>query len=151
MERTERRQTPRHDVEIGVTISTGNSRIEAKLIDIGGGGVGVIAEEAIVPGSDVRIAIAEISDYVVQGVVRWSYRYHEGEKTRYRMGIETESLVASNETETEPSKSSELISRLMAETKKNRQNPDSGGKRNRNESEAPDRPAPGGDRKDLQS
>lgn len=128
MEKTERRQTPRHDVEIGVTISAKNSRIEAKLIDIGGGGVGVIAEEAIVPGSDVRIAIAEISDYVVQGVVRWSYRYHEGKKTCYRMGIETESLVASNETETERSKRSELISKLMAETKKKSAKSGFGGK-----------------------
>ena len=63
------------------------------MFDISESGIGVVAGEPIYPGTEVYITLTSIEDYCLYGIVRWSQVYRKGNKTYYRMGIETEILV----------------------------------------------------------
>lgn len=88
MNDVERRSHPRYEARVPVTCFLDNEKIFAYMIDISLGGMGLLAEKAIDPGTLLDISIYGIEDYIVQGKVKWSARIQEGQQ----MGIEAENI-----------------------------------------------------------
>ena len=61
------------------------------MIDIGECCMGLISEQEISPGTEVRILIKHVDEYTIHGKVVWSSLIRETPKKLFRMGIETSS------------------------------------------------------------
>ena len=85
---SERRRYPRYETQAGVTVSVKNEKIYAIMIDIGDGGIGVISESKIEPGTEGSISLKYTDDYTIEGIVKWSSQLQDGQKNYYRIGIE---------------------------------------------------------------
>ena len=84
----ERRSYPRYEAGVPVTCFLDDEKIFAYMIDISLGGIGLLSERAVAPGTQLDISIYHIEDYIVQGKVKWSARIQEGQQ----MGIEAENI-----------------------------------------------------------
>ncbi len=88
MNGSNRRRYPRYETEAGVTVSVKNEKIYAIMIDIGEGGIGLISENKIKPGTEGSISLKHTDDYTIKGIVKWSSQLQDGQKNFYRTGIE---------------------------------------------------------------
>ncbi|MEW6673785.1 MAG: PilZ domain-containing protein [Thermodesulfobacteriota bacterium] len=89
----ERRRYSRHETEIAVTILKDNDAIAAIMTDISEGGIGIISERGIYPGTEVTIKINNIADYSIQGTVKWVYLLNKEDTISYRIGIEADRIL----------------------------------------------------------
>jgi hypothetical protein len=120
MTSSERRQYPRYVTEAGVTIAVEGLKINATMIDISEGGIGIVAEKVIYPGTEVYVAFDTVDDYAIQGVVRWSCMQHVNNKMSYRIGIEAESIILKEEKAIGFPASRELMAVIMTEAIKSK-------------------------------
>lgn len=93
MGNTERRKYSRFEIEIEATILQKDEKIPATLIDISKGGVGLISERKIFPGTKVEITVNHIDNYAIYGTVRWMQPTSKEGRTQYRIGIEADQIL----------------------------------------------------------
>jgi len=115
MNSDERRQYLRHETEIGVTVSIKDEQISAMLIDIGQGGIGMISETDIKPGTEVYITIKFIEEYSIQGIIKWSSPFYQDQKVYYRIGVEAKDIIFLSELKAAglPERSDPILKRFM--------------------------------------
>ena len=119
MNSSERRQYPRHETEIAVTIHKDDEEIPATMIDISEGGTGIISRRELCPGTKVNISFKYIDDYAIHGTVKCATLVNQGEEIHYRIGIEADSiLIESEDDTTETPDRAEFVKRLLSETGK---------------------------------
>jgi len=90
---SERRRSPRYETEMRAVCYVKNNRISAIMIDIGECCMGLISEEEISPGTEIRIVINHAETHNIQGRVVWADKIRETPKPLYRMGIETPKII----------------------------------------------------------
>ena len=119
MNSSDRRQYPRYETEIAVTIHKDDEEIPATIIDISEGGTGIISKKELCPDTKVNISFKYIDNYAIHGTVKCATRVTQGEKTHYRIGIEADSiLIESEDDTTETPDRAEFVKRLLSETGK---------------------------------
>ena len=115
MNSIERRRYQRYKAEFGVTIHKGNEIISATMIDISEGGIGVITENVLLPGTEVYIKFQDIDDYSIHGTVKWAFILNKSDRISYRIGIEANSILIEAEGHTVPSPDrSEFVKKLLS-------------------------------------
>jgi CheY-like chemotaxis protein len=116
MNGNERRRNPRYETEMRAVLYAKNDRIAAIMIDIGECCMGLISEQEISPGTEVRIVIKHVDEYTIHGKVVWSSLIRETPKKLFRMGIETSSIIVLGEiAETGFPERSDYLNSLLAE------------------------------------
>ena len=90
----ERRKSPRHEIEINVTVSKKNEKFPAAMINISKGGVGLVSDRKISPGEKVHITLNYAGDHVIQGTTRWEKLTTKEGRVIYRVGIEADRVLA---------------------------------------------------------
>ena len=90
---TERRKHRRHKTEVGATVHEKGEDISVIIIDIGLGGICLISERGISPGTDVDVTINSVDDYAIHGTVEWALLTNRQGKFQYRIGIEADSIL----------------------------------------------------------
>lgn len=115
-----RRRYLRYEVKVGATIRTENIAIKADIKDISEGGIGVISEIAIKPGTKVEVLISpELkNNYVFHGTVIWSSDIHDDGKNYYKMGIEIDSIILEDIKALGFIEKSELVVQILSQIKK---------------------------------
>ncbi|MBN1816767.1 MAG: PilZ domain-containing protein [Sedimentisphaerales bacterium] len=93
----ERRKHPRHEIEIGVTIHKKGEKDSAAMINISRGGIGVIADRKILIGEKVNITLDCFGGFAIQGTTRWEELTTKEGRTIYRIGIEADPAIASED------------------------------------------------------
>ncbi|MEW6672773.1 MAG: PilZ domain-containing protein [Thermodesulfobacteriota bacterium] len=93
MDHKDRRRYPRYETELEATITASNQKISATMIDMGAGGIGVISEKAISPGTEVLISFHLEGCHTLEGNVVWTLSIYDEGKVHYRMGIDTVCMV----------------------------------------------------------
>ena len=90
---TERRKHRRRKTEVGATVHKKGEDISVSIIDIGQGGIGLISERGIFPGTEVDVTVDFIDDYAIHGTVEWELLTNREGKFQYRIGIEADSIL----------------------------------------------------------
>jgi len=93
MSGSERRRQTRYETEMRAILYVKNDCISAIMIDIGECCMGLISEEKISPGTEIRIVIKHAETHTIQGRVVWADEIREAPKPLYRMGIETSQII----------------------------------------------------------
>ena len=93
MSGSERRRHPRYDTEMRAVLYVKNDRISAVMIDIGECCMGLISEEKLSPGTEIRIEIKHAETHTIRGRVVWAAKIRETPTPLYRMGIETSNII----------------------------------------------------------
>lgn len=93
MSDTERRRNPRYATESPVTIRRKGEGVGAKMVDINEGGIGIVVEEAFLPGTRIKVKIRYVDAFLVDGTVKWASLIPEGAQSNYRIGIEADSIM----------------------------------------------------------
>ena len=114
----DRRRHLRHEAKVGATIFNADIRFKANMFDISEGGIGVISENAIKPGTKVLISLELKGNYVLHGTVIWSSQIHDDENIYYRMGIETDSIILKDIKAISFPDKSELVAQILSQIKK---------------------------------
>ena len=117
MNSNNRRRYPRYETKVEATILTTNLKISATLIDIGVGGIGVISEKAIKPGTEVFISLKLRGNYAIKGTVIWASYIYDEEINYYRMGIETDSIIIPDIKAIGFPERSELVTKILSQIK----------------------------------
>jgi len=94
MNNAEHRLYPQHKTEIGVTVHNKGEKISATLIDVGHSNIGLSTEKGISPGTAVDIMMNLTDDYIIHGTVEWVLLNNRGGNFQYRIGIETDQVLA---------------------------------------------------------
>ena len=89
MDERERRRYERNKKEISLMFRVGDEKFSAQTFDLGEGGIGVISEREIKPGTEVEIKFKNKDNYTIRGSVKWSIPVSNGPANLYRIGIET--------------------------------------------------------------
>jgi len=89
----DRRKYPRHEAGIGLSIFTQDEKIQAKMFDIGEGGIGVNSPRVVDPGAKVYITLSDVEDYAVRGMIKGSFPIGNGPDLSYRLNIKSESVI----------------------------------------------------------
>lgn len=98
MNTPERRRHPRQESQIEVTVHKNGEKIPATLIDMSEGGIAIISDRELPPGTEVKITVNFIDDYSICGTVKWLQPlYKDNEKTRYRIGISADRILATED------------------------------------------------------
>jgi hypothetical protein len=94
----ERRLYPRQEAHIEVTVHKNDEKIPATLIDMSKGGIAIISDRDIPPGTEVKITVNFIDDYFFRGTVKWVQLHDEiDKKTMYRIGIAADRIIATED------------------------------------------------------
>jgi hypothetical protein len=93
MEDGERREYARSKAKIAATLYEKDKKIPATIIDISGGGIGLLSQGMISPGSKIKIALSHTSRYAIGGTVKWALLIHTDDKFQYRMGIKADEVL----------------------------------------------------------
>ena len=88
------------------------------MIDISQGGVGILSENPIEPGSRVFITLYLISKDPIIGIPVWSQYIEKEKKYYYRIGFETQNLDLEELMAVGFPKRSELVTEILSQTKK---------------------------------
>jgi hypothetical protein len=115
MDHLDRQRYPRYETEVAAAIFVSNQEIEATMIDIGAGGIGVISEKAITPGAEVLISLKLEANYAIMGNVVWSLSMYDKGKIYYRTGIEMDCIILEDINAMGFSERTELFSQLLSE------------------------------------
>jgi len=86
----ERRKYARSKTKIAATVYEKGKKIPATIIDISLGGLGLLSQEVISPGSKIKIVLSHTDKYAIGGTVLWAMLiYIEGTegKFQYRTGV----------------------------------------------------------------
>jgi hypothetical protein len=89
MNETERRKYPRSKLGIELVFRLEGGEFPAKTFDLGQGGIGVLSEKEIKPGTELEIIFKKKNNYTIRGQVLWSTRVTDSSPGLYRIGIET--------------------------------------------------------------
>ena len=89
----ERRRYPRYETEMRAMLFVKDDEISTIIFDMGKGGMALISEKEISPGTEVRIMIRHAEEFTVRGIVRWVQQIRKTPSALYRMGIETEGVI----------------------------------------------------------
>lgn len=116
----DRRRHLRYEVKVGATILTADIKFKAIMIDISESGIGVIAENAIRPGTKVFISLELKVNYVFHGTVIWSLQIHDNKENYYKLGIETERIILKDIKAISFPEKSELVAQILSQIKKQR-------------------------------
>ena len=90
MRNGERRKYARGKTKIAATVYEKGKRIPATIIDISLGGLGLLSQKVITPGSKIKIVLSHTDKYAIGGTVQWAMLIHtEGPagKFQYRTGV----------------------------------------------------------------
>ncbi|MEW6671617.1 MAG: PilZ domain-containing protein [Thermodesulfobacteriota bacterium] len=94
----ERRIHPRQQAEIRVTVHKNGEKFPATLVDMSEGGVALICERGMFPGTEVNITVNYIEDYSIRGIVKWTQCVDIGpENLLYRIGVAAERILATED------------------------------------------------------
>ena len=118
MNNNNRRRHVRYEVKVGATIFTADIKFKANMIDISEGGIGVISENAISPGTKVFISLELKGNYVFHGTVIWSLHIIDDKENYYKMGIETDSIILKDIKAISFPEKSELVAQILSQIKK---------------------------------
>jgi hypothetical protein len=92
----ERRKYARREIKIAVTVYEKDKKIPATIIDISLGGLALLSQKVITPGSKIKIVLSHTDKYAIGGTVRWAMLvYTEGTdgKFQYRTGIKADKVL----------------------------------------------------------
>ena len=89
----ERRKYARREVKIAVTVYEKGKKIPAAIIDISPGGIGLLSQERIIPGSKIKIAFSHTNSYAIGGTVKWTLLIVTDRKFQYRTGIKADEVL----------------------------------------------------------
>jgi len=117
MNTAERRRHPRFETKVEATLLTADRKVPATLIDIGEGGIGVISEKSILPGTEVYLSLNLKGKYVIQGTVVWSSQVYNDGKSQYRMGIEADRIIVPDIKAIGFLKRSQLVEEILSQIK----------------------------------
>ena len=91
----ERRLYPRQEAHIEVTVHKNDEKISATLIDMIKGGIAIISDRDIPPGTEVKITVNFVDDYYFRGTVVWVQLHDaDDQKKMYRIGIAADRIIA---------------------------------------------------------
>jgi len=93
MEDGERRKYARRKTKIAATVYEKGKKIPATIIDISGGGIGLLSQERIIPDSKIKIALSHTNSYAIGGTVKWVLLIHTDDKFQYRAGIKADKVL----------------------------------------------------------
>jgi hypothetical protein len=89
----ERRKYARRKAKIAATVYEKGKKIPATIIDISGGGIGLLSQEMINPGSKIKIALSHTNSYAIGGTVKWALLINTDRKFHYRTGIKADKVL----------------------------------------------------------
>ena len=89
----ERRRYARRKIKIAVTVYEKDKKIPAAIIDISPGGIGLLSQERIIPGSKIKIALSHTDKYAIGGTVKWSFLIYTDRKFQFRTGIKADKVL----------------------------------------------------------
>lgn len=89
---SERRRYQRHSVRMLVVLSTDTLHMEAVMVDIGEGGIGIVSPEAISPGTAVLVRMKYFDEYALKGWIKWSCQ-EDDDGVSYHMGLEVDCII----------------------------------------------------------
>lgn len=115
----DRRQHLRYEIKAEATILTADIKFKTKMIDLSEGGIGVISEKAIKPGTKVKVLISlELkNDYVFHGTVIWSSYIHDNGKNYYKIGIEIDRIILEDIKAIGFPEMSEMVTQILSQIK----------------------------------
>jgi hypothetical protein len=91
---TERRQIPRHLIDIEATIVTPTASIPVHALDISAGGIRVLSPDPVLPETDIVLSLATREETLLSGSVLWTIEIEPKETTpAFEMGIEAYALI----------------------------------------------------------
>jgi len=116
MNSSKQRLYPRHETEIAVTIHLSKEAIPATMIDLSEGGIGIISNRGLFPGTKVNISLKYIDDYAIHGTVKWANLVTQNGNSHYRIGIEADTILIESEGDaTETPERSDFVKRLLSD------------------------------------
>ena len=86
----ERRKYARREIKIAVTVYEKDKKIPATIIDISLGGLALLSQKVITPGSKIKIVLSHTDKYAIGGTVQWAmlvYTEDPDGKFQYRTGV----------------------------------------------------------------
>ena len=92
----ERRKYARRKIKIESIVYEKGRKIPATIIDIGLGGLGLLSQEAITPGSKIEIVLSHTDEYAIGGTVHWAMLICKDKlkgEFQYRMGIKADEVL----------------------------------------------------------
>lgn len=89
MNGSNQRKYSRKKLEVELTFNVGGEKFSAQTVDLSEGGIGVILEKEIEPGTEVEIRFKNKADYTIHGTVKWATQISNGSGNYYRLGIDT--------------------------------------------------------------
>ena len=89
----ERREFARSKTKIAATVYEKGKKIPATIIDISPGGIGLLSQERIIPGSKIEIALSHTNSYAIGGTVKWALLIATDRKFHYRTGIKADKVL----------------------------------------------------------
>ncbi len=116
MTESDRRRYPRYALRLQGQMTRSGDHPTLVILDIGEGGVGFEARQAIVPGTRVTIAgeAAGQMRFTLQGVVIWCVEAESAGLPLYRMGMAIEAISTQGETAVALADKVAMLHRLLA-------------------------------------
>ena len=113
------RRYPRYETEFEARIYSADTSFSATVIDISQGGVGILTESPIETETRVFISLYLLTEDPIIGIPVWSHYIKKEAKHYYRIGFETQSLDLEKMAAIGFPKRSELVNKILSQTKKN--------------------------------
>lgn len=93
MNGVERRQYSRQPTDVGVSIFNKDEMVQATVVDLCEGGIGLHCQRAFFPGTEIYLKLDDIDDFGIYATVKWAFFQNIENEISYRMGINVERIV----------------------------------------------------------
>jgi len=96
MKNINRRRYPRFEIELEARIYSTDLNLSVTVVDISDEGIEIISEKSIGVENKIFIALFPIIKDPIVGIPVWSFRFKNGQRYFYRIGLKTEKLALDN-------------------------------------------------------
>ena len=118
MTESERRRYPRYPLRLEGRLKRSREHPTLVILNIGEGGVGFEARQAIMPG--IRVAISSedtgYERFTLQGIVVWCVEAESAGLPLYRMGMTIEAISTKDETAVALADKVDMLQRLLGDS-----------------------------------
>ena len=118
MDIANRRQNPRFETQAGVMLFTKESKIEAQIVDVSEGGIGMVSEKTICLGTKIYTSLKFVDEYALKGTIIWALNFSGKQTNDYRLGLEIESIIVSDMMTIGFAPGYELVAKLLCDKKR---------------------------------